>query len=166
MNNFIASDTGLIHFIAGVFSLIFGTTILFLKKGTKLHKQLGYVYTASMIVLLVTAFMIYRLFDGWAIFHYAALISSITLLIGIIPPIFLRHKKYWVNIHFNAMYWSVLGLWAAFLAEMSVRIPETTFYWMVGLAFGLTMLVGAIVFGIYKKKWRNEFSNYNRKKNE
>lgn len=153
MLDMIQSTEGLIHFISGIISLITGTTTLFLKKGTKLHIRIGYTYVISMIVLLVTSFMIYRLFNGFGIFHYASIVSSISVLLGILPPIFLRHKSYWARLHFTAMFWSVIGLWAAFTAEMSVRIPESSFRWMVGVAFGVAILIGVIVFGIKKKDW-------------
>lgn len=38
-----------------------------------------------MTVLILTAFMIYRLFDGWGIFHYMTLLSLFTLLFGMVP---------------------------------------------------------------------------------
>lgn len=153
MLEMIQSNTGLVHFIAGVIALITGTLVLLIKKGTKLHKRIGYIYVISMLVLLISSFMIYRLFDGWGIFHYASIISSISLLVGIIPAIFLRHKSYWLRLHFTGMFWSVIGLWAAFVAEMSVRIPESSFMWMVGVAFGAVMLIGVIVFAMNKVKW-------------
>lgn len=160
MLDMIQSTEGLIHSIAGVIALITGTLILILKKGTKLHVSTGYVYVVSMLVLLVSSFMVYRLFDGWGIFHYASLVSSITLIVGMIPPIFMRHKSYWLRLHFTAMYWSVFGLWSAFIAEMSVRIPETSFMWMVGVAFGLVILIGVIIFAIKKQKWIKWSNNY------
>ena len=75
------------------------------------------------------------------------------MTLGMIPPIFLRDKSYWPRLHFTAMYWSVIGLWAAFIAEMSVHIPESSFMWMVGVAFGFVILIGVIIFGIKKKNW-------------
>jgi len=153
MIDMIQSTEGLIHAIAGVIALITGTLVLILKKGTILHIRIGYVYVVSMLVLLISSFMVYRLFNGWGMFHYASMVSSITLILGMIPPIFMRHKSYWLRLHFTAMYWSVFGLWAAFIAEMSVRIPESSFMWMVGLAFGLVFLIGVIIFAIKKPKW-------------
>jgi uncharacterized membrane protein len=153
MPDMIQSTEGLVHFIAGVLALITGTLVLSLKKGTKLHIRIGYIYVISMIVLLLSSFMIYRLFNGWGIFHYASIISFISLLVGIFPAIFLRHQSYWLRLHFTGMFWSVIGLWAAFVAEMSVRIPESSFMWMVGVAFGAVMLIGVIVFAMNKVKW-------------
>ena len=160
MLDMIQSTEGLIHSIAGVIALITGTLILILKKGTKLHVRTGYVYAVSMLVLLISSFMVYRLFDGWGIFHYASLVSSITLIAGMIPPIFMRNKSYWLRLHFTAMYWSVFGLWSAFIAEMSVRIPESSFMWMVGVAFGLVILIGVVIFAIKKPQWIKWSNNY------
>ncbi|MGJ3235593.1 DUF2306 domain-containing protein [Marivirga sp.] len=153
MPDMIQSTEGLIHFIAGVLALITGTLVLSMKKGTKLHIRIGYIYVISMLVLLISSFMIYRLFNGWGIFHYASIISAFSLLVGIIPAIFLRHKSFWLRLHFTGMFWSVIGLWAAFVAEMSVRVPESSFMWMVGVAFGVVMLIGVIIFSFYKPKW-------------
>jgi len=160
MIDMIQSTEGLIHFIAGIVALLTGTLVLFLKKGTTLHIRIGYTYVVSMVILLGSSFMIYRLYDGWGIFHYASVVSSISVIAGILSPIFLRHKSYWARLHFTAMYWSVIGLWAAFIAEMSVRIPESSFMWMVGVAFGVVILIGVLVFAIKKKDWMKFTQRY------
>lgn len=153
MIDMIQSTEGLVHFISGIIALITGTTVLLLKKATKLHIWLGYVYVISMIILLISSFMIYRLFDGWGIFHYASIVSTVSIIIGILPAVFLKHKSYWSKWHLKAMYWSVVGLWSAFVAEMSIRIPESSFIWMTGIAFGIVFFIGIIIFGIKKKEW-------------
>jgi hypothetical protein len=56
------------------------------------------------------------------------------------------------------MYWSVMGLYAAFVAETMVRIPDAPFYNMVGWATGGVMLIGGIAFGYYKKSWETAFA--------
>lgn len=158
MESIITSTTGLIHFIAGLIALVAGSAVLLMEKGTQTHKKIGYIYCLSMVILIITAFMIYRLFGGWGIFHWAAVISTLTLLAGMIPPLFLRHTKYWLSLHFNSMYWSVFGLYGAFVAESAVRIPDTPFFWMVGIAVFVVMTSGAVGFGIYSKKWKKKFN--------
>jgi len=88
--NFITSDTGLIHFIASIFALLLGTFILVLTKGTTKHKIIGRLYALTMSVVLITAFMTYRLFGTWGIFHWTAVISSLTLICGLIPILIKR----------------------------------------------------------------------------
>ena len=153
MRQIIFSEIGLIHLIASISALIFGTMVLVLTKGTKFHKQIGYVYAVSMLGVLVTAFMMYRLFGKFGIFHITALISLATLLGGMVPAILRKPANSWFNLHYGFMFWSVIGLYAAFMAESLVRIPQTPFFGMVGIATFLVMLIGGVIFGIYKKKW-------------
>ncbi|MEM7110557.1 MAG: DUF2306 domain-containing protein [Bacteroidota bacterium] len=150
------SLTGQIHLMASCLALITGTYILFAIKGTLLHKKVGYIYVGSMVILLITAFMIYRLFGGFGIFHVVAIVSSVTLAAGMIPAI-RRTNQNWILIHFAWMYWSVMGLYAAFASEMITRLLPSQFFSMVGLATGVIMSTAAIVWVRNKKTWKNQF---------
>ncbi len=153
MENLVGDTYGLIHLIASIGALIAGTLVLIMKKGSKRHKQMGYVYVISMAILIVTSFMIYRLFKGWGIFHYATVFSLITILLGMIPIWTKKPANKWKYLHFNFMYWSVIGLYAAFAAEVLTRIPETPFFGMVGIATGIVTITGGIFLRINKAKW-------------
>lgn len=157
INNLVYDFTGLIHLISSVLALITGTLILTLKKGTNLHKRTGYIYACCMVVLLITAFMIYRLFRGFGIFHIAAVISSVTLAGGMVPVLLRKPKNNWLPLHFSFMYWSVIGLYMAFAAEVLTRIPETPFFSMVGLATGAIGFGGGFYFYLHKEKWEKQF---------
>ena len=145
--------------MSSVCALISGTLVLIMKKGSKRHKQIGYVYVISMTILLVTAFLIYRLFKGWGIFHYATAFSMIIILLGMIPIWTKKPANKWKYQHFNFMYWSVIGLYAAFAAEVLTRIPETPFFGMVGIATGIITIIGGIFIRINKAKWVKIFEN-------
>jgi uncharacterized membrane protein len=153
MQNIINNEIGLIHFLASVSALVFGSAVLLMTKGSKTHIRMGYCYVVSMVVLLVTAFMLFNLFGKWGIFHYFAVIGSVTLALGMIPIFLRNHIRNWAYLHFSFMYWSVIGLYGAFVSEMMTRIPEVPFYNMVGFATAGVMLAGGIVFGFNKSKW-------------
>lgn len=154
MNTIISSQAGLVHIIASVLALIFGTLVLTMPKGGRQHRKAGYLYAASMTFVVVTAFMIYRLWGIFGIFHVAATISGLTLAAGMLPAILRRPAGYWLDLHFNFMYWSVIGLYAALAAETLVRIPGQNFFSMVGVATLLVFAAGNIAFLFYKKKWK------------
>ena len=160
MDRFIYSLTGWVHFVAAVIALLSGTAILALRKGTGLHVKIGYVYTVSMLVVNLTAFMIYRLFGGFGIFHIAAMISLLTVLAGILPAWLRKPENNWLGLHFGFMYWSVMGLYAAFAAEVLTRIPDTPFLGMVGYATGGIMLLGGVCFYRQQEHWKEQFSSY------
>lgn len=146
--------------------MIAGSMILVMKKGTMNHKRVGYIYIAAMAALLVTAFMIYRLWVGWGLFHYAAVISSVTLLGGSLPIIFRYPNNNYIALHFSFMYWSVIGLYGAFFSEIMTRLPsllyegppDTFFFLLLSATVGLVMTSGGIYFYKNKERWEGEFS--------
>ena len=85
MEQLTEDSAGLIHLITSSLAMITGSLVLILKKGTKLHKKVGYVYIFSMVILLITAFMIFRLFNGWGVFNYTALLSTVTICLEWFP---------------------------------------------------------------------------------
>jgi uncharacterized membrane protein len=165
-DHFITDEIGLVHLIFSIISLISGTLILWLTKGTKTHKKIGYLYSISMLIVLSTAFAMYNLFGTWGIFHWSALVSSLTLACGLLPILFKRPKNNYISLHFSFMYWSVIGLYGAFMAETFVRlpkiviesgIPNTMFYNMTGIAVAITMGLGAYFFIKLKPSWDETF---------
>lgn len=157
----LTSLTGIIHLIASVIALMAGTVVLINTKGTGRHKKMGYLYAIAMVILLVTSFMIYGLHGKFGILHGFSTVSSITLLGGMIPMLLKRPKNY-IAYHFSFMYWSVIGLYCAFAAEIFTRIPilfemeESTFglfYALVGFSAALVGGIGSIYFRKYKKRW-------------
>jgi predicted membrane channel-forming protein YqfA (hemolysin III family) len=168
--NFITSYTGLIHFIASMLALFLGTLVLILPKGTLKHKNIGRLYSLAMIVVLITAFMTYRLFGTWGIFHWTAVISSLTLACGLIPILTRRPTNNYRSLHYSFMYWSVMGVYGAFVSETFVRmpklavesgIPNNVFYSMPGIGTALVMGLGVYFFIKNKPKWDKQFGGKN-----
>lgn len=157
MQNLTHSTEGFIHLISSILALALGTLVLIITKGTRLHKKLGYGYVISMVVLNITAFSIYRLFGQFGPFHIAAIVSTATLLAGIIPVLYFRYKRSWIIFHFRFMYWSVIGLYAAFVSEIMVRLPDVRFWWSVGGATFIVIGLGFYFFIRQSKKWEAQF---------
>ena len=161
LENLVSGTYGLIHLWCSVLALVAGTAVLGATKGTATHKRIGYVYCFAILGVNITAFMIYRLFGSFGIFHWMAVLSLLTLLAGMLPMLLKKPKSY-VSLHFSFMYWSVMGLYAAFVAETMVRIPEVviesgipnaTFYNMTGIAIGIVMVLAKYYAGKKRKKW-------------
>lgn len=166
MEHIVSGTTGLIHFICSIIALVTGLLVLITAKGTVRHKRIGYVYAVSMIVLNLTAFMIFRLYGKFGLFHWFAVLSSLTLFAGLYPVITKKSKNY-VLTHFNFMYWSVIGLYCALMAEVFSRLPKivltatgepsTGFYKGVGIGIGLVLAIGIVFFIKYKPKWTKQY---------
>lgn len=154
---------GTIHLFTAILALIFGTMILLMKKGTRRHKITGYGYVISMTLMLITSFMIYRLFNGFGIFHIFSVLATLTIAGGMVPAI-LRKPADWFSLHFNFMYWSVIGLYAAFVSEVMTRVPETPFFGMMGIAMFFVFGLGYWGWFRNKGKWSEQFRNLSPKK--
>ncbi|WKN45946.1 DUF2306 domain-containing protein [Tunicatimonas pelagia] len=158
MKNLVHDPLGAFHLGVAVLSLITGTLVLLLPKGSVSHTQIGYVYAISMLLVNITAFSIYRLWGGFGIFHIAAVVSLVTLLGGMVPVLTKRPKQKYMSYHFSFMYWSVIGLYAAFASETLTRIPETPFFGMVGVATFSIMITASWYFRRHKEQWNQQFN--------
>lgn len=157
MHDFVNTQLGWFHFITALISMLSGTYILFKPKGTKLHKQVGYLYVLSMVLVCGSALGVYNITGYFGVFHTLAIAGLLTLIIGLSPLLIKRiHRKYRV-LHLWFMYYSVLGLYAAFVSELSLRIPEKPSYGIVGIATVIVFIVGSIF--IFRKEniWRKHF---------
>ncbi len=142
---------GLIHLVTALIAMVTGAMVLVSKKGTRKHRLIGYVYFVAMVLMNLSAFALYNLFGSWGIFHWAAVVSLLTVIGGV--RVAIRRKPGWLYPHLAWMYWSVIGLYAAFFSEAFTRIPSTPFFGMVGIATAATMIIGIYIFRQNKKKW-------------
>lgn len=174
MGEFIDGELGLLHFTSAVLAMLSGAIVLASTKGTNLHKKVGYVYFVSMLVLNITAIPITNMSGSIGVFHIFILFSLPTTLIALYHPLFGRHKPSWLLQHFTFMYWSYVGLIAAFIAEMMVRLPALIFTKSKGIKdadseLGLAGIVAFSILGgvmffaeLGYRKWRKQFTHPNK----
>ena len=117
-----------LHLWSAVSALVFGLVVFFVRKGTWLHKQLGYAYFFNMLSLNVSALFIYHLTGHFGPFHISALASLLTLIAGFIPAYLHLPRKGWLDLHYEFMNWSYVGLVAAGVSEAATRIPSSPFW--------------------------------------
>lgn len=151
MTSIVHSTTGLVHLLTAIVAMLIGTLVLIMPKGTRVHRMAGYFYFYLMLVMNGTAFMLYGLFGTFGPFHIAALASLITLLLGMIPVI--RRKPRWLHYHLTFMYYSIVGLYAAFFSETLTRIPKSPFFTLVIAATVAVTMAGILVLKVMKPVW-------------
>ena len=147
---------GWTHTATAVLALTSGAAVLLVPKGTTRHRQLGWVYVASMVALNATALLIYRLFGGFGPFHAFAIISLITVLAGTGAAIRARRfrrlratpqRARALEQHYAWMTWSYVGLVAAALSEAATRLPifRPQPGTGAGFAIGVALATAAVV---------------------
>jgi hypothetical protein len=158
MNTLVGDNIGLTHLVSGIFALIFGGGVLILKKGTTIHKRVGYAYVASMVILIISSFGVYRLFGKFGFFHALSLVATFSLVAGMLPMLKKIRTPKDLETHFIRMYWSVVGLYAAFAAESFVRIPKFGSFWAaVAWSFVGVFIVCFIAFIKMRPVWSLKF---------
>lgn len=117
---------GLFHAGLGLAAVVLGLVVVLRRKGGRTHRRIGMAYVISMVLLNVTALLIYDLFGRFGPFHGLALLSLATTLAGFVPA-YLRRPAGWLEIHARCMSWSYAGVVAAFAAEIGARVPGVRF---------------------------------------
>jgi hypothetical protein len=116
-----------------------------------MHVRFGYAYAGMMFILNASAFLIYDLFGSFGPFHWAALISLSTLIAGLVPAFFRWPEKNWLELHYEFMNWSIVGLYAAFWSETFTRFFRFEGFWIL-VSTATFMTVAAGIYFIKKKK--------------
>src|SRR5690606_1873675 len=99
----------------------------------------------------------YNLTGKFGVFHIMAIISSLTLVLGMLPLSLKSLPQKYKSVHVWFMYYSVLGLYAAFASELSVRVPEKPFFAMAGIATGIVFGLGTAFILRKEKIWSKKF---------
>ena len=141
------SALGWIHTIFALVALASGSGVIFMRKGGRWHRTIGHFYLSSMLALNFTGLFIFNLYGGFGPFHWMAVISLITLLVGMLPVLIRWPKKQWLTLHGAFMNGSYVGLLAATAAEITSRLPlaEGRFGLVVGVTTAAVILIGVIV---------------------
>lgn len=144
------------HIGTAISALVVGLGLIFTRKGTRLHKQLGYAYFFNMLGLNISALFIYRLTGHFGPFHGAALMSLLTLFAGFIAAyLHLPHGR-WLELHYEFMNWSYVGLVAAAVSEAATRLPSAPFWPAVFAGTLLVFLIGGILIGRGRQRYHFE----------
>jgi uncharacterized membrane protein len=136
---------GTVHVFFAIAALIIGAIVARRPKGGRRHRNLGYFYAVSLLLLNFSALSVYEDSAGVGPFHILAIVSLVTLIGGIIPAFLRRPVSWWLDLHAYFMSWSYVGLVAAGVAQiatMSFSLPGVV---AVGLPLILIVIIGGIL---------------------
>lgn len=131
------------HITASIVGLITSTIVLLAAKGTDFHRKTGYVFAIAMLIINISALMMYKLTGKFNFLHIFAIISLASLVRGMIPAI-RRSSKNWLRTHITGMVGAALGVWAAGIAELITRVLRH--HLTPTLTITLAVAVGVVFF--------------------
>jgi len=145
------------HTIAASLSLIFGTIVLFGRKGDVRHRKLGLWYFYAMVVNNLTALLIVNAFGKWFFPHYLAIACLVVIIPGIIA--IRRKHKYWLKVHIISMIVSYYLLIGGAINEAFLHIPKLRPYIInnepiVGITHMIAQIIFIVVLIYFLRKYR------------
>ena len=142
----------LAHTVFCVIALFAGGYIFATTKGTVGHVRIGKVYAASMLLLLATSFFIFDLFGTFGAYHALALVSLVTLGLGMYAAIWGRPSRYWLLSHYMWMSYSYVGLVMAGGSHLINAFPEWPTWLSLGLFWGVPLVGGGALINLNRKR--------------
>ena len=140
MEHTLQHPIGLMHLITALLAILVGTLVILSRKGTRKHKWLGRTYVSMMVAVNVSAFLIYELIGGFGLFHWMALFSLLSVLVGYVPA--RLRKPGWKTQHAYFMSGSYVGLVAALAAESLTRYIWLPFFSAVAVISVAVIFLG------------------------
>lgn len=136
---------GMIHVVLALVAIVAGGAMFLRKKGGRLHRQLGYLYSVALLLVNISALAVYQHSGGPGPFHILALISLATLSAGFLPA-FLRAPRHgWMHRHAYFMTWSYVGLVAAGVGQLAIKFSDLPASIAVGLLSSVVVLMGGLL---------------------
>lgn len=87
------STLGAIHAGAAMIALMIGPIILWRRKGDRVHRSLGIVFSSALLVVDTTALLTFNLTGGFNLFHALAVLSLAALLPGLLMIALYRLRR-------------------------------------------------------------------------
>ncbi len=161
ISRWVHSTAGAFHVVMAFTGLLTGAYLLLAVKGTKLHKSIGYVFSAAVFIVNLSALFIYDFNAGKpSVFHYLIIVSMFCLVYGLYPMFKKSFIKGRIKRHLKGMTGAALGLWAAgateyFVRELAVGLNagQLIFYSMA-ISVPFAALIGwTIWYHVHRTKW-------------
>ncbi len=125
---------GWLHVGAAALALATGAMLFAAQKGTRRHVLLGRVYALAMLLVNLPALLLYEETGTLGPFHVLAVISLVTLTLGLAPLLLGYRGRGHIARHGLFMAWSYVGLVAAGLAQLGNRVYGGTAVLVVSLS--------------------------------
>ena len=136
-----------VHVLAAFSALGAGAAVLLSPKGTHTHRVIGTIYVLALVLVDVAALSLHRE-NTFGVFHALAVVSLVTIAVGLGPLVFGRRSAIVITTHAYCMTWSYAGLVAAGCGQLTVAVGQDVGAWIVPVAIAAVLSIsGVLIFG-------------------
>ena len=132
------------HVLAAFSALLVGAAVLVAPKGTHAHRVIGTVYVSTLVLVDVAALSVHRE-AAFGVFHALAVISLITVAVGVSALLLGRRSPPVIATHAYCMTWSYAGLVAAGCGQLVVAVGQDDGPWAVPLVIGTVLSISGVL---------------------
>jgi uncharacterized membrane protein len=132
------------HVVAALSALLAGVAVVFLPKGTRTHRVIGTAYVLALVLVNVAALSLH-LESVFGVFHWLAVASLVTLVVGLSPLLLGLRSPRVIATHAFCMTWSYVGLAAAGCGQLAVAVGSDRAAWVVPWVIGAVLSIGGVV---------------------
>jgi uncharacterized membrane protein len=146
INGFVDLTTaGWVHTVLASVGILVGAEQLIRTRRDWWHRQLGYVYVASMVVADLSILTVYRFNGRFNAFHVGAIVNLFCLAMALRPMLAKPRPVQWRLTHYMWVSWSYVGLLAAALTEFLIRTrPFGVGAAPIAATVGASLVVGVV----------------------
>jgi uncharacterized membrane protein len=158
----ITSVPGGIHTAFATIALISGAVVLLRRKGTRFHRQAGYLYFASMWGLVLAGIPMAH--NGISAFHWLSAVSAASISLGLLAVLGAKaapdpaKRAGRLYAHYKFMAWSYAGLVAAGASQISARVALSNggtigeFWWAVAGGSAAVIAAAIVLIRLYDRR--------------
>ena len=150
------TTTGLVHSVLAALCIVIGLVQLVGRKGSPSHRMLGYVFVVSMLIVNISTLSVRRFTGGFNIFHVEAGLNLACVVAAMLPMLRRPRPSNWLLTHYRWMAGAYIGLIAAGLTELVVRLgpfATKTQLWTASAAVGaIVTIVGCGLIARYRPR--------------
>jgi uncharacterized membrane protein len=133
------------HVLAALSALGAGAAVLLVPKGTHTHRAIGASYVFALVLVNEAALSLHRE-NTFGVFHVLAVVSLVTIAVGLSPILFGKRSRPAVATHAYCMTWSYAGLVAAGCGQLAVAVGQDDIgAWVVPAAIAMVLAISAVV---------------------
>jgi hypothetical protein len=135
-----------LHIAAGLTAVFAGAAVMLMRKGTRRHRRLGWIYLISLSVIFVT--MVVMVVIRWPLNLHLLALGSIALTAAALGV--LNRRRHWADAwHIIAMGSSYIAMLTAFYVDNGPQLPiwnrlPAWSFWVLPTAVGAPLMWRAV----------------------
>jgi uncharacterized membrane protein len=142
---------GTIHMMLAMLCIMVGAIQLMRPKHGAAHRARGYAFVYAMAVVDGLAMLLYRVTGSFNAFHVGAIVNLAAIVAAMVPMLMSPRPANWKHLHYRFMSWGFVGLMAAAVTGVIVRMVRLTHEQSWAVSGGATALVMAIGYAMIER---------------